>query len=141
MGIFERLFGKSTGLMTDGEAMKIINAHGKAMMDKKSAFGELSALPYPKARIKEAIIHGIKEADDPKFPEQLRTAYIALSEWQVGFGSRRGPGQLTAEELGDPAKAMARIAAAGEDFLRLPKEVAAEVVLLQAELKLHGGID
>jgi hypothetical protein len=76
--------------------------------------------------------------DDPKFREQLRASYVALSEWQVGFGGRRSPGELTAEEFGDPAKAMAWIAAAGENFLKVPEEVAAEAALLQAELKALG---
>jgi hypothetical protein len=94
MGIFERLFGNSkhSKLMTDDEAMKIINAYGKAMMDRKTAYGELSALPYPKDRIKEAIIHGIKAGDDPKFRDQLRTGYVLLAEWQSGFGNRPGAG-------------------------------------------------
>ena len=142
MGVFERLFGRSKGAaqrpMSDGEAMKIINAYGKAMMDRKSPFGEASDLPYPKARIKEAIVHGIREGDDPKFREQLKAAYVALSEWQAGFGSRAGAIDLSAKELSNPIKAAAKIAAMGDDIVKVPQEVAAEAALLHAELKALG---
>ena len=83
----------------------------------------------------EALIHGIKEADDPRFREQLEGAYMSLSEWQVGFGKRRASAELTDEELKDPAKALARITAAAGDFLKVPQEVAVEAAQLQADLK------
>jgi hypothetical protein len=141
MGIFDRLFGKSangsTKPMTDDEAMKIINAYGKAMMDRKSTYGDVSALPYSKARIKEALIHGIKEGDDPQFRDQLKAAYVALAEWQPGLGNRRLPGELSDDELRDPARAMARIADS-TDFLKIPADVAAEANVLQADLKALG---
>jgi hypothetical protein len=121
--------------MTDAEAVKIINAYGKAIMDRKTQFGELSDLPYPKERIKQAIIHGIKEGDDPKVREQLKAAYVTLAEWQAEFGSRAGALDFTAEELRDPTKAAAKIVTIGDDFVKVPEEVAAEAALLLAELK------
>ena len=49
MSIVNRLFGrnsnKTSGPMTDDEAMKIINAYGKALINRKSSYGELSDLP------------------------------------------------------------------------------------------------
>jgi hypothetical protein len=142
MSIFDRLFSKAaiapSTRMADDDAMKIINAYGKAMMDRTSAYGDLSTLPYPKSRIKEALIHGIKEGDEPKFREQLKAAYVALAEWQAGLGDRRGPGELTPEELADPAKAMARITAAGPDWLKVPESVATEATMLHAELNALG---
>jgi hypothetical protein len=99
MRVFDRLFGRTRktipGPMTDEEAMKIINAYGKALMDRKSSYGDASELPHAKTRIKEALIHGIKESDDPQFREQLKSAYIALAEWQPGFGSRRVSAEFT----------------------------------------------
>jgi hypothetical protein len=141
MSIFDRLFRKAaiarSTRMTDDDAMKIINAYGKAMMDRTSAYSEVSALPFPKSRIKEALIHGIKEGDDPKFREQLKAAYVALAEWQAGLGDRRRPGELTPEELADPAKAMAQITA-DPDWLKVPETVAAEATMLHTELKALG---
>ena len=141
MSIFDRLFRKAavarSTRMTDDDAMKIINSYGKAMMDRTSAYGEVSALPFPKSRIKEALIHGIKEGDDPKFREQLKAAYVALAEWQAGLGGRRRPGELTPEELADPAKAMTQIIA-DPDWLKVPELVAAEATMLHAELKALG---
>lgn len=77
----------NSGPMTDDKAMQIINAYGKAMMDRKGPFGDLSALPHPKARSKEVLIHGIKEAD-ALVSRTTKAAYIALSEWQEGFEAR-----------------------------------------------------
>jgi hypothetical protein len=113
MGIFNRLFSRATKAtpapMTDDESIKIINAYGKALMDRKSSYGDVSELPYAKQRIKEAIIHGIKEARDLTFREQLKGAYITLADWQPGFAARRGAAELTQEDLKDPAEAMPRI--------------------------------
>lgn len=120
--------------MTNEEAMKIINAYGKAMEHNKSQYGDLSELPYTKDRIKEALVHGIKGGADPKVREQLKAAYLMLANWQPGLANRRAPGELTDEELKNPAKAMAAIKAAGEGFLKIPPEVAAETDLLMADL-------
>jgi hypothetical protein len=82
MGIFDRLFGRprntGSGPMNDHEAVKIINAYGKALMERKSSYGDLSELPYKKERIKEALIHRIKAEGDPKFREQLKGALLTL---------------------------------------------------------------
>jgi electron transfer flavoprotein alpha subunit len=42
---------------------------------------------------------------------------------------------LTQEDLKDPVKAMARIQAGGDDFLKIPQEIGAEAELLMADLK------
>jgi hypothetical protein len=139
MGIFAQLFGNGvkaeSGPMTDSEAMRIINAYGGAMVDRTCNYFELSSLPYPKTRIKEAIIHSLKEGGDPKNRELLKIGYLALAEWQVGFGSRIRPGELTAEEIADPTKAMARIASSNSDWTNVPEQVATESAMLSAELK------
>jgi hypothetical protein len=139
MSIFDRLFGRAakttSGPMTGEEAMKIINAYGNALADRKSSFGDVSELPYDKERIKEALIHWIKVAEDPKVRELLKGSYITLADWQPGFAARRANGELTQEDLKDPTKAMAHIQASGGDFLKLPQEIAAEAELLMADLK------
>ena len=142
MGIFNGFFSRSPKAtpapMTDDESIRIINAYGKALMDRKSSYGDVSELPYEKERIKEAIMHGIKEAGDPTFREQLKGAYITLAEWQPGFAARRDAAELTQEDLKDPAKAMAFIQASGDDFLKIPQEIGSEADLLMAELKASG---
>jgi hypothetical protein len=140
MGLLSRLFTKGTNdrprPITDAEAVKIIRAYGKAIVDRNSAFADLSALPYPKSRIKQALIHGIRTTDDRSFREQLKAAYVTLSEWQPGLGNRAAAGEFTEEELRDPAKAMKR--ALQDDFLKVPEAVAAEANALLAELKTLG---
>jgi hypothetical protein len=124
--------------MTHDEAVKIISAYGRALMNRKSSYGDVSELPYAKERIKEALIHGIKLADDPTVRENLKSGYITLAQWQAGFAARRASAELTAEDLKDPSKALARIEAGGDEFLNLPEEVAAEAQLLMADLKALG---
>jgi hypothetical protein len=142
MGIFKRMFRQAatapSAPMTDADSIKIISAYGKALLDRKSSYGDESELPYRKEQIKEALIIGIKQTRDPRLREQLKGAYITLAEWQAGFGRRRAAAELTDEELKDPTKAMKRILDSGEDFLKLPDEVAAEAALLLADLKAQG---
>jgi len=121
--------------MTGEEAMKIINAYGNALAARKAPYGDVSDLPYPKERIKEALIHWIKVGDDPKIRELLKGSYITLADWQAGFGARRAATDLTDIDMKDPTKAAAQVLAKGEDFLKLPEEVAAEAELLMADLK------
>jgi hypothetical protein len=142
MGIFKRLFGQrakaASSPLTDAEAVKIITAYGKALLDRKSSYGDVSELPYSKERIKEALIIGIQQTRDSKLREQLKGAYVGLAEWQAGFGNRRAARELTGEDLKDPTKAMKRILDGGRDFLKLPEEVAAEAALMVADLKAQG---
>ena len=49
-------------------------------------------LPYPKEKIKYALIIGLKATDDPKMCEMLKFAFIQLADWQEGIGeSDKGP--------------------------------------------------
>jgi hypothetical protein len=143
MGIFARLFGRtpkgSSAQMTGEEALTIINAYGNALADRKSSFGDVSELPYAKERIKEALIHGIRTGSDAKARDLLKAGYITLADFQPGFGNRRSS-ELTADDLKekDPKKLAARILAKGDDFLKVPQEIAAEGDLLMAELKALG---
>lgn len=140
MGVFDRLFSRTTktisGPMTDEKATKIISAYGKMLADRKSSFGDVSELPYAKERIKEALIHGIRTASDPKVRDLLKAGYITLAEFQPGFGNRRSA-ELTADDLKhkDPKTLAARILAKGDDFLKVPEEIAAEAALLMADLE------
>jgi len=140
--MFHRLFGRTAvaakAPMTDAESVNIITAYGKALLDRKSSYGDISELPYAKERIKEALIIGIKRTRDSKLREQLKGAYIMLAEWQAGYGSRRTAAELTDEELRDPTKAMKRLMDSRGDFLKFPEEVAAEAALLMADLQTQG---
>jgi hypothetical protein len=134
VGFLARLFSKSnddqTNRITDAEATRIIQAYGKALMDCVGVYGDVAQLPYPKARIKEALIHGMRTTDDPKFREQLKGAFMTLAQWQAG--ASKGPGEFSDEELKDPQKALAR--ASSPDFLKIPETVSVEAKALLAEL-------
>lgn len=121
----------STG-MTDAESVKIISAYGNAILSNGSAYGDSHALPYPKARIKEALIIGIRKTSDPRLREQLKGAYVALAGWQAGASGA----EFTAEELQDPKGAIARVLE--PDFVGAPESVSAEAKALLAELVALG---
>ena len=49
-GMFHKLFGRTENVasrpMTDADSVKIITAYGKALLDRKSSYGDVSELPY-----------------------------------------------------------------------------------------------
>lgn len=91
MGILGRLFnsgGRSATRqrMTTAEAEKIIKAYGAAVMSKKDLYADVSELPYPKVKIKEAFLIGIVATQDEKARTLLRNGYVTLADWQEGIG-------------------------------------------------------
>jgi hypothetical protein len=125
--------------MTRDESLKIINTYGRVLAEHKSSCGDLSELPYPKERIKEAILFGIQHTADLNVREQLKGAYITLAQWQTGFGARRANAEMTPDDLkGTPSEIAARILAKGDELVKVPHEIAAEAELLMANLKALG---
>jgi len=45
-----------------------------------------SKLPYPKEKIKEAIIWGLRNTEDPDAINSLKFGYVQLASWQPGIG-------------------------------------------------------
>jgi hypothetical protein len=119
--------------LTNAEAIKISSAYGTLLTDRHTSFGDVSALPHEKERIKEALTHRIRVGKDPKERELLRAAYVMLADFQPGFGNPRSA-ELTADDLRDPSKATARFLAKGDDLTTVSREVAAEAELLIADL-------
>ena len=87
MGIFDRLFRRTakskSGSIAHDEAIRIINAYAKALADRKSSYGDPSELPYPKERIKQALIYGIQFAEDSAVREHLKPTSRLPSGSQV----------------------------------------------------------
>lgn len=76
--------------MTPRMAVAIIQEFGAVLENKAPAPGcvaDVTKLPFPKERIKEALIFGLRSNADPKMKEMLKVAYIELANWQPRVGS------------------------------------------------------
>lgn len=75
--------------MSPEEVSIIIREYGDAMDNNAPPPGgvaDVSNLPFPKSKIKEAIIKAIQTSDDPEMSKALKIGYIQLSDWQEGVG-------------------------------------------------------
>ena len=93
MGILKKLFGAGSAAtlnsMSEQEAKKIIQAYGAVLQTKAPTPGcvaDVSKLPYPKEKIKAALLIGLKATSDQQMKEMLKVGYIQLADWQEGVG-------------------------------------------------------
>jgi hypothetical protein len=136
---FRRLFGhRPPDVDPVAEVQKILTAYCAILASNTRTVADSSELPYPKNRIKAALVAAIKLSPDPKQREQLKAAYVGLAGWQDGIGPGPGVFEVTQADLNDPISAMKRIAAAGPEFTEIPERVAADGEALFAELKSMG---
>ena len=108
MSIFRRIFGPRTSTPVSGELSRveveqIVNAYGKALESSPGMVRDSSELPYPKGRIKEALLLAIAMTTDERFREQLKTGYVELAGWQDGIGPGPFPWEVTPVDLSNPA--------------------------------------
>lgn len=71
------------------EMNKIVQEYGSAMVNcgpPPGGVADASKLPYPKLKIKKAIIQALQLADDPGMATSLKGGYTQLSDWQEGVG-------------------------------------------------------
>lgn len=94
MGLFTKFFRRklatSDGTMTTRIAVEIIQKFGSVLENEAPAPGcvaDVTKLPFPKEKIREALIIGLRATADPKMKEMLKVAYIELANWQPGVGS------------------------------------------------------
>jgi hypothetical protein len=143
MGIISHLFTRqshaSPQKMSLAEAQKIVNTYGKAQLALRSVVSDVSQLPYPKARIKEALIIAIAGTRDATIRGNLKAAYVSLADWQEGGEIGSFPVEVGSKQLkADPLLVAKGIAAAGSTFTDIPARVAAEAQALAGELKALG---
>lgn len=77
--------------LTLEEATEIIENYGSILETQSPApdrWLDVSKLPYPKDRIKEALIIGLSATTDSDMKEQLKIGYLKLASWQDGVGDR-----------------------------------------------------
>ncbi len=71
-----------TESMSAQEAQRIFNAYIAAMAAPGGVVRDLTTLPYPKERIKQALLSAIRRTPPGKDREALRDAYATLGHWQ-----------------------------------------------------------
>jgi hypothetical protein len=71
------------------EMNKIVQEYGSAMVNcgpPPGGVADVSKLPYPKSKIKKAVIQALQLVDDSVMATSLKGGYTQLSEWQEGVG-------------------------------------------------------
>jgi len=71
------------------EMNKIVQEYGSTMVNcgpPPGGVADVSRLPYPKSKIKKAIIQALQLTDDPEMATSLKGGYTQLSDWQEGVG-------------------------------------------------------
>jgi len=71
------------------EMNKIVQEYGSAMVNcgpPPGGVADASKLPYPKSKIKKAIIQALQLDDAPEMATSLKGGYTQLSDWQEGVG-------------------------------------------------------
>jgi hypothetical protein len=64
-----------------GYAMEVVGAYSKVLAEDPRLLRPLSALPYPKTRIEEALQVAMRNASDPGIRRNLDTALEALKDF------------------------------------------------------------
>jgi len=147
MGLFSRIFGggrskRSDAPMTPQMAEKIIQDYGVILQTEAPTPGcvrEVSKLPYPKEKIKEALIIGLGLTSDSQMREMIKVAYIQLADWQEGVGDTDLGLDLSKMNLDDdPTKLAESISKQSAGYEKWAPIVNAEQKALQQELEDTG---
>jgi hypothetical protein len=92
--IVSKILGKSKKSVSEspmpvGEALQIIQEYGFIMLNKSPApfyISDVSKLPYPKHRIKEALMMALRVNGKEQMMDALKIGYLQLANWQEGVG-------------------------------------------------------
>jgi hypothetical protein len=119
----------------------IINAYG-AFLEKSAptpgCVADASKLPFPKARISEAILFSLGRSD-PQMKEMLKAGYLELANWQEGVGPEdRGIDTSKLTGAVDIAAQARAILAQAEGMDEWNNMVSAELALRIAQLREKG---
>ena len=69
--------------------LEIVQKYGRTLefdAPTPGSVADLNKLPYPKQKIKEALIQAMKITSDPQIKDHLKIAFISLADWQEGVG-------------------------------------------------------
>ncbi len=71
------------------EMNEIVQEYGSTMINcgpPPGGVADATKLPYPKWKIKKAIIQALQRADDSEIATSLKSGYVHLSDWQESVG-------------------------------------------------------
>lgn len=148
MGLLDRIFGRpkakkyASGEMTLEAAKTIVQGYGAVLESSAPAPGcvaDIRGLPYPKERIKQALVFALRVTQELQVREQLKVAYISLADWQEGVGGDTVGIDLTdMDPSADPLEVAKRIASQGDVMKKWTPVVQAEQGELKSELQTLG---
>jgi len=148
MGLLDCVFGRTktessdAGAMPPAVAEKIVQDYGAVLGSAAPAPGcvaDARKLPYPKERIKQALVFALRMTKEPQMREQLKVGYISLSDWQEGVGDATVGIDLTnLDPNADPVDLAKRITSQGAAAEKWLPKVKAEQEALKAELQKLG---
>lgn len=95
----------------DTDFVRIVQAYGEILESSAPVPGtvaDASKLPFPKQQIKDAIVAALRSTDDPQMKEQFKVGYIQLSDWQEGVGETNQGLDLSALDMNQDAKSLAK---------------------------------
>lgn len=81
---------QSHSIQSGNEAERIVQAYGEFLETNAPTPGtvaDISKLPFPKEKIKQALLYAIKTSDDSELVSAMKTTYILLADWQEGVGN------------------------------------------------------
>ncbi len=142
MSFLKRLFGgggtTTPATMSEQKAEEVIQTYGAALETKAETPGrvaDISELPFPKGKIKEALIIGLKTTNDQEVKEMLKVGYIQLADWQEGVGKTdQGLDLLKMDPNEDQVKLLQQILAEESRHQKWQPVVLAEQKELKQEL-------
>ena len=70
------------GAAATSDTLKIVYAYSAALSLPRTAVTDEAELPYPKPRIKVALIDAMGRATQESMRQELRNAYLRLADWQ-----------------------------------------------------------
>jgi hypothetical protein len=76
--------------MTGERVLDIVTKYGAVLESEAPMPGcvaDVTKLPFPKAEIKEALVHALRVTSDAKMKDFLKIAYVQLADWQEGVGA------------------------------------------------------
>lgn len=144
MGLFTYLFGRkkeySEPSLSLEQATEIVWSYGDVLENSTPAtgtFADASRLPHPKPVIKQALIVMLRSNDNPRIKAYLKSAYLALANWQDGAeSSGRGHALKRMNTASGSRKRTIQPLTQVQDFEKSLARVKAEGQQLRSELQI-----
>jgi len=144
MRIPNRLFGRAFPKEASGdsslrEAQAIVNEYDAALASSKALATDAPELPYPKNRIKAALVAAMRATSDASMRDHLKAGCVSLADWQEGVNTDALAFESAAKDLSsDSLKVAKPLAEAAPAFMNIQSQIVAEVTRLADELKSLG---